>query len=564
MIELVADFETIGKEQYLIEKRSRIYLYQIKSLDKSFNEVGLTIEDFFDDLESLPDNATVYFHNLSFDGEFILWYLIENGFVYDEENELPYTFVNITTELLVHYLIKCVLPNGNKVQFRCSYRMLPTSLAELGELVGIKKLSDTHDYTSNKFYNHISEVPAEEFKYLDADTEILRLAVIKLQEFGLTNITASSSAFTSWRKTNWMMFKNRMNKPADEEINKMIDKSYKGGITKLNPIHFNKVLTDVYSYDVNSMYPAQMLDTMPIGTPTIFDDLASAKSNPKYKKFLLAVYVNEAQIIKGYHAFIGFNAGFLKTNYVYKDRFNDEFIYMWEEEYRLFDLYYYHDSYIAKVLGFYQATNVFTKYIGHWSKLKENSTGVERYMAKLMLNSLYGKFGQRDFRTTKMLVGKSKEALLYQDIEKDVPYHYRAIASYITAKARCVLVTAIQENADAFVYCDTDSIYLLNQEAKGLPLDDHKLGYWKFENKCQKFKALKSKCYIKTIETGETIIRVAGLPRIEESILTYDNFVPNKKIKGHKKYINRVKGGVIIDTIDFTVKVDNANIGLID
>jgi hypothetical protein len=565
MIELVADFETTSKAQYLLEDRTRVYLYGIKKLSGGSIKMGISIEDFFNDLLTYNDHLTIYFHNLSFDGEFILWYLAENNFEYDEETIKPNSFHNITTDLGIHYLIKCKLSNDKQVRFTCSYRMMPTSIESLGELVNVKKLSDTHDYTELKNYTALDDIPDEEINYLTNDLEILRLAIIKLKQLGLTQITASSSAYRNWQKTNFLLHKHRLIKPDNDEVNEMIGLSYKGGITKLNKRYFNKTLTDVISYDVNSMYPAQMLNnTMPVDIPIVYDDLESAQKDKTYKKHLVVVYVEYAKILKDYHSFIGFAGGFLQTSYEYKDEFTDEFLYLWYDEYKLFDMYYFHHSHIVKVVSFKESKNVFKKYIEHWKQVKETSDGVERYISKLMLNSLYGKFGQRDFRISKMLLGIEDDHLIYKDIEKIAPYHYRAIASYITSMARTTLIRAIQENADAFVYCDTDSIYLYQSEAKNIPIDEHKFGYWKFENRCQKFKALKSKCYIKTIEDGSLIIRISGLPRIDESIINYDTFKPNLKIIGKKKYMKRVKGGIIIDTTDFTIEVKDIHNDSID
>ena len=77
--EYCCDFETTSKEQYLIEGRTRVYLYKWTSLDGSKSKVGLSIKEFLEDLKNNKDIHKIYFHNLSFDGNFILYGLFENG-----------------------------------------------------------------------------------------------------------------------------------------------------------------------------------------------------------------------------------------------------------------------------------------------------------------------------------------------------------------------------------------------------------------------------------------------------------------------------------------------------
>ena len=43
-----ADFETTPYKQSLIEKRTRVYLYQIMDVDTKERKVGILIDDFFD------------------------------------------------------------------------------------------------------------------------------------------------------------------------------------------------------------------------------------------------------------------------------------------------------------------------------------------------------------------------------------------------------------------------------------------------------------------------------------------------------------------------------------
>jgi hypothetical protein len=555
----VADFETTAKTQFLNEQRTRVYLFEFKSLDNTIKFVGTSIELFFYYLETLEKNLTVYFHNLSFDGEFILWYLIENGFVfYNGEDKREKTFQNITTDMGQHYLIKVILTNGYKVEFKCSYRLMPISIEKIGSLVGVKKLKENHNYEEIKNYETLADVPDEELQYLENDVEILRLLILKLKDMNISQMTMSSSSYSNWTKTQYN-FSKTLKKSNDTYINEVINFSYKGGITKVNKEFIGVELNDVISYDVNSLYPSQMLmNTMPVGEPLVYNNLKDAKILKTNKKFIVVVYVINMKIIDGHHSFIGLSSGFSFSSYKYDDEILDRTLHLWEEEFNLFIDYYQGEYEVIHVLAFKEQHDVFTSYLNGWKEIKETTQDqVERQIAKLMMNSLYGKFGQKDKRMSKKLRGADDKTLLYEIVEEDAPYKFRPIASYITAMSRCVLIKAIQENAEHFVYCDTDSLYLKDiKEAKNIPISNNVIGHWKFESHYTRFKCLKAKCYIKTKDDGQVIRSIAGLPKEAQELVNYENLSSGLVLKGVKKYMARVKGGIVIDTTDFSINIE--------
>lgn len=70
-----ADFETTTDE-----KDCRVWAWAVCDINKPDDiSLGNSIESFFNFLQSQGSN-TYYFHNLKFDGEFIIYYLLKNGF----------------------------------------------------------------------------------------------------------------------------------------------------------------------------------------------------------------------------------------------------------------------------------------------------------------------------------------------------------------------------------------------------------------------------------------------------------------------------------------------------
>ena len=60
---------------------------------------------FFENLINIGGEFILYFHNLSFDGEFSDWFLLENGYVYEEEMSKEKTFFSIIDESGSIYMI---------------------------------------------------------------------------------------------------------------------------------------------------------------------------------------------------------------------------------------------------------------------------------------------------------------------------------------------------------------------------------------------------------------------------------------------------------------------------
>ena len=558
-----ADFETTPYKQSLIEKRTRVYLYQIMDVDTKESKVGISIDDFFDYLKSIKyERFIVYFHNLSFDGEFILWYLMEHNYKNVDELVKEHTFTSLITDDGSIYVIKVKLDNGNVVEFKCSYKLMPNSISDIGKMFGIPKLNETHNYEEMKNYTSIDDVTDEELMYINNDVRILRELIWYLKNNNMLNITLSSNAYKFWRKDKYMFSKCNLVKPDNPRINEIVDKSYRGGITKVNPQYKGKLVENVISFDVNSLYPSVMYDnSMPVGKGEIYKSVEDGLKNGK-KKFIVSVYVSRAKIIDGYQAFIGFGGFSCATHYVYKECLFNVELNLWLEEFELFKLCYEGEYNIVEVVGFDSANYVFKNYIDYWIEVKNNATLTgnlpERNFAKRMLNALYGKFGMNQLRYSKVPVGVLDGEIEYQVKEKMSCYYYKPIASYITSLARCKLVSAIIMCRDRFIYCDTDSIYLKGTELPDIPIDDVKLGYWKFEHHYLKFKSLKAKCYLKCWEENGKIIydsSIAGLPKDSRGGITFDNFEDGLKIENAKKCKVRYKGGIVIKPIEFTIKV---------
>ena len=83
MKRFTADFET----STWLSDESFVWAWAICEIGNVDNiRIGNTIETFMELVEK-ENNPIILFHNLKFDGEFILYWLMKNGFEYTEKKE---------------------------------------------------------------------------------------------------------------------------------------------------------------------------------------------------------------------------------------------------------------------------------------------------------------------------------------------------------------------------------------------------------------------------------------------------------------------------------------------
>ena len=160
---------------------------------------------------------------------------------------------------------------------------------------------------------------------------------------------------------------------------------------------------------------------------------------------------------------------------------------------------------------------IFDKYINKWITEKNEGTieknKGKRTRAKLMLNSLYGKFAKSMEMRSKIPFELGDDIVRFEFGEsKEVKGLYLPVASFITSYARKKTIETSQAISDysikkygvsKYVYSDTDSIHCLLdiEELKQFcEIDDVKLGAWKHESTFTKAKFIRQKCYIEIID----------------------------------------------------------------
>lgn len=365
------------------------------------------------------------------------------------------------------------------------------------------------------------------------------------------------------------------------EIDKSIRESYKGGFTYLNPIYKEKEINrDIIVLDSNSMHPSHMMnDWMPIGEPIYYQ--GEYKDDILYPLFIQRMSCS-FKLKKGKIPSIQLKhtLGYIPTEYLETTNGDIVTLTLTSVDYKLFFMQYdvsdivYHDGFKFKRLK-----GIFTGYINYWInekiEAKKNNNSALYRIAKLMLNSLYGKFGLNPrVRSKYPILDDEDHRVRYKLYPEEIRNSiYCPVASFITAYSRYDIITSSQAirdyslktyGEDYYIYSDTDSIHMikLSEEelSKIIKMDDYELGYYKKESEAVKGIYIRQKCYVEIDKDGKMNTTIAGLPKRLGKYITLENFKKGFSIKAseedkeHKLAFKHVKGGVLLVDTDFTIK----------
>lgn len=566
----MCDFET-STEEWLVKDNgvARVWAGCIATIEQEPKVITITnnIDDFMAKLIKLG-NIECYFHNLKYDGEYIVSWLFNNDYKYDDKGKKEKTFNVVISDTGMWYEIQITHKVLNKRYVRTtiydSLKKLPLKVRQIAKAFKLEEAKGSIDYDMYRPVGY--ELTAEELEYIKNDCIIVAKALYMQFEKGLAKMTIGSDALSNFKVDigGKKAFK-YLYPVLPLEVDNDFRKAYKGGFTMVNPRYQNKELSGI-SFDVNSLYPSVMYGNrgaLPYGLPKRFT--GKYKVDEKYplyiQKLSCSFKIKPNMIptiqLKG-------NLSFIPTEYVTDSKGIVDLTLTSVDLELLFK--HYDVSYVEYVGGykFKQADNIFRGYIDYWADVKAKSTGGARQLAKLMLNSLYGKFATNPKKQNKIPVLEDEEIKLeLQDPTYDEPV-YTALGAFITARARAYTISNSQALYEYWVYSDTDSMYLtgITEEEAGKYIDIHptKLGAWKLEHHFTRGKWLRPKTYIlKSIE-DDLSIACAGMPEnIKNDILAtgeeqaFESFTYGASFSG-KLIPKRVKGGVVLCKTDFTIK----------
>ena len=624
---MTLDIESITNENgqiipYLIN------VYDGKNHITSYSDSSLNQEKLFNDfinklLILLKNKKTIiYAHNLSgFDGIFLLAHLIKNSNKLDIK-PLVYNGKIISIEFIT---------KDNKViLFKDSYLLLPISLRKLCSAFNIEnkkgyfpfKLKDINYIgilPSNEYWNDITienyKLLVEEYKdkvwnfkeeaikYCQLDCISLYDLISSFNNLIFNEFNVNSNKCLTLPSLAMKIFKSKY-MPKDSiyqllgNIEKDIRSSYTGGAVDMYIPHNifeakDNINTDnLFYYDVNSLYPFVMNTMkMPIGKPIYFEGDILKIDQEAFGFFYCKITTPEYLDHPILQRKINTNEG-LRTiaglgsweGYIFSEELKNAIKYGYKFE-------------VIKGYQFSQR-NIFSEYINklYNLRLQYNNLHPMNLIAKLLMNSLYGKFGmksemsrvdiydcsndkgKKEFNDMLDFYGETindyiklennfiiiRESIANLRYDEDNDFYHGidvniAIASAITSYSRMYMSLFKNNQSYKLYYSDTDSIVIDKELPK--KIIGNKLGQLKLEYKIKKGIFLAPKVYALETYDGKEVIKVKGLTAeiqnqlsvdILEDLLYKDS---SREFTQEKWFKQIIEGKITISDIIYTLKV---------
>jgi len=516
------------------------------------------------------DNYKVYIHNLArFDGIFLLRILANLGQIKPKIRNDEIIYIDFRYK-------------DYNVSFRDSKQLLNHSLRDLGKSfnVDIQKSIFPYSFVNEDNLNYIGEVPNinyfdgvnqydfydyenkfnsnwsikdETIKYCEIDCISLYQIILKFNELIFEHFkvnihkypTLSSLAIGIYRSA---FMENNLIPQLSGQIAKDIRQGYTGGAVDMY-IPENPEGTKIHAYDVNSLYPFTMDEfDMPTGKPVLFEGdirkidpnafgffYCKIKTPTDLEHPILQSHIKNNSVSSTMAPLGQWSDMVFSVEMDNAVKFGYDFEILW---------------------GYtFERKNIFKEYVDNLYKfrLEYPKSNPLNLIAKLLMNSLYGRFGMNDsFPNIEILTEKEfykfvdesndgeiinfiklddKTMVTYRSSQADINTMLDgnkethnvsiAIAAAITAYAR-IHMSQFKNNPDFnLYYSDTDSAYI------DRPLPEHMvnnkiLGKMKLENSIDKAIFLAPKMYYLEAENGKVIYKVKGLSHDVE--LTKDDF----------------------------------------
>ena len=550
-----------------------------------------SIDEQFQYFKSLNSNVIAYYHNLKFDGAFWLSYLMvdlgykqaavkkstgeseftmedeTDDFMWIEQWDMPVkTFQYSISDMGQWYKIVVKISQDHYLEIRDSLKLLPFSVKNIGASFKTKHKKLDMEYTGFRYAG--CQITEEEQKYIANDVLVVKEALEIMYNEGHKRITIGACCLAEFKRTISKTayeeyFPNLYEYPIDKDvygsnsIGAYVRKSYRGGWCYLVKGKEKRIYHNGTTADVNSLYPSMMHsesgNIFPIGLPKFWRGNVIPKEALEFNSYFFIrirtrFYIKPDKLpfiqVKSSLMYTGTES--LETSDIYDNKTNtwhDKYIdfdgtvkpatiemtltctdfKLIREHYDLCDFEILDGCYFNTVIG------IFDEYIDKYKKIKLESTGALRTLAKLFLNNLYGKMASSPDSSFKVAFVKEDKSIGFRTVTaNDKIPGYIPIGSAITSYARNFTIRAAQKNYHGknnrgFIYADTDSIHcdLLPEEITGIKVHDKDFCCWKLESCWDDGYFVRQKTYIEhivkedlnDIENPYYNVKCAGMPQ---------------------------------------------------
>ena len=528
-------------------------------------EYGTDMPSFIARIASM--NAQVYFHNLNFDGRFIVDWLERNEYRHyaGDGRMMKGEYQCLISEMGKWYTVTVMWKEtGRRTEFRDSLKKLPMPVADIAKAFQLAETKGTIDYHAPRPVGHV--LTPEEIEYGSNDVIIPARALRQQLSEGMTKLTVGADSLAEYKKMFGRKDFDRMFPVLSMEMDTEIRRAYRGGWVYADPRYRGKIqCREGKVYDVNSLYPSVMYDRLlPYDFP-IFRE-GGPEEIDGYPLWITAVTFT-AKLKPGHLPCIQVKNTNIYAPTVYQSEIEEPItlactnvdLALWQDQYDLDILAYDGTWYFRGVTG------LFNEFIDKWMHIKATSTGGLRLIAKLQLNSLYGKFATNPNVTGKIPVMEDDIIKLRTGVLELRDPVYTPMGVFITAYARDKTIRSAQANYDTFAYADTDSLHLFTETHADLDIDPNDLGAWKHEMDFVKAIYVRPKVYSEygwEIKNGKRhgdpvmVTHIAGLPKLVQELIKFEDYFNGHVFTG-KLAPKVVPGGVVLVDIDWKLSDDS-------
>lgn len=505
-----------------------------------------------------------YVHNNSFDFAF---YNTQMNFtdVFAKERRVP---------------LYAVADSG--IEFRCSYLLTNSSLEQVGKnLNRIKANKQIGDLDYNKIRHSKTPLTKAEMNYCLYDVIVLSALIYDklMDENGAINkIPYTQTGYVRRHCRNnclqygdtkeyfkYQKLMQRLTLTPEEYI--IARSAFAGGFTHANALWVGDTVTDVYSMDFTSSYPAVMIsEYYPMSSGTKIDP-RTIKTREEFFKFLhtkcclfrIIVKGVKAKITQDYYLSVSkcFPVDCVESNGRIVEAKEITFTGT-EKDFFIFERCYDYDTFYVQALFTYRRGYLPKSYIETAIELYKKKTEykdvedkkTEYSRAKEHVNSLYGMM-VTDVLNDEVIYNKGAwetHSVSTDDGIDEYNNNKRRFLSYlwgvwVTAHARFNLWTGILALGNDYIYADTDSVKFINYEKHkdyfeyyntlvdekmleaskevGFNVEDVRprtvkgiekpLGHWDFDGHYKRFKTLGAKRYMVEYDNDEMSLTVSGV-----------------------------------------------------
>ena len=500
---------------------------------------------------ALHSPAVFYFHNLKFDGQFIIHFLLSQGWEHSFEDVYSLErgqFTTIISDMGQFYKIAVKGPRG-LVEFLDSYKKIPLTVAAMARAYGLDMSKGELDYKAVHYPN--TGASPEEIDYVRRDTGIVAEVLAQQFEHGLTCMTSSADALKEYKacvRTDFPVGFRGLFPELSPEEDRTVRQAYRGGFTYADTRMAGRITGPGIVLDVNSLYPSVMrFCPLPMG------EYSPADTLPEDDTLYIATFNFSARLKPRGIPCIQLRRSFRFRSTEYQRVIPEgTSLILTSVDWKLInDMYDVDLVSVSDIITFESRTGFFDRYIDKWMEVKANSSGGKRQIAKLMLNSLYGKFASRTQRVNKYPVLEEGRVVMKTHEGEEAEPVYTPMGAFITAWARDKTIRSAAANYDRFLYADTDSLHLLGTEPPvGLEVHESNLGAWKIEGTFDRGIFVRAKQYCEE-KDGVPDCHIAGLPRKIAHEIFPDDLLKSQRWYG-KLQPKTIRGGVYLKETHFT------------